>query len=221
MHYYYASSPLLLWTTFLSPFLFFLQSRGWSGSFSILFFFQKKHDGMHLRSLINRARATTMKCKTIQVLWHGKVRRLHTHATHRRRQRLKHDLYNSLLLSSYKKNSPSPFPTSHRQQDPVLSVDFNPASGLLASCGTDKEVKVRARATRKRARTPSTLVCLLLTCTHTRDAHSISNHHFHTFEICGHHQHQKKQPQHKLPDSLTPSLSLSLSRSIRVLSCGR
>lgn len=28
------------------------------------------------------------------------------------------------------------------KQDPVLSVDFNPASGLLASCGTDKEVKV-------------------------------------------------------------------------------
>ena len=39
-----------------------------------------------------------MKCKTIQVLWHGK--------------------------------------------DPVLSVDFNPATGQLASCGTDREIKL-------------------------------------------------------------------------------
>jgi hypothetical protein len=29
---------------------------------------------------------------------------------------------------------------------PVLSIDFNPASGLLASCGADKEIKVRARS---------------------------------------------------------------------------
>ena len=27
-------------------------------------------------------------------------------------------------------------------KDPVLSVDFNPADGLLASCGTDKEIKL-------------------------------------------------------------------------------
>jgi hypothetical protein len=32
-----------------------------------------------------------------------------------------------------------------RAQDPVYSLDFNPATGHLATCGADKEIKARRR----------------------------------------------------------------------------
>jgi hypothetical protein len=49
-----------------------------------------------------------------------------------------------------------PAPPPSRAQDPVFSLDFNPATGHLATCGADREIKARrARARRRSARRPA------------------------------------------------------------------
>lgn len=95
-----------------------------------------------------RLRAREMKCKTIQVLWHGKVRSAPLPAAAASACRPSRPRPLSATESALSRlNCPtllSRETQDPKKQDPVYSVDFNPSSGLLVTCGADKEIKVSA-----------------------------------------------------------------------------